>query len=79
LPNADELPMMEAHHTDLTTGFDDVTEGQPAFGSMGFDVATKERGVRDPLKPETWGKVGRNDDCPCGSGKKYKHCHGAYA
>jgi preprotein translocase subunit SecA len=22
------------------------------------------------------GKVGRNDPCPCGSGKKYKHCHG---
>lgn len=25
----------------------------------------------------TWGKVSRNDLCPCGSGKKYKHCHGA--
>jgi preprotein translocase subunit SecA len=24
-------------------------------------------------------KVGRNDDCPCGSGKKYKKCHGANA
>jgi preprotein translocase subunit SecA len=23
-------------------------------------------------------KVGRNDPCPCGSGKKYKHCHGRY-
>jgi preprotein translocase subunit SecA len=22
-------------------------------------------------------RVGRNDPCPCGSGKKYKHCHGA--
>ena len=22
-------------------------------------------------------KVGRNDPCPCGSGRKYKHCHGA--
>jgi preprotein translocase subunit SecA len=30
----------------------------------------------DPAKPETWGKVGRNDLCPCGSGKKFKHCHG---
>lgn len=78
LPGADELPMMEAHHTDLTTGFDDVAENQPAFGGMGFEVATKARTLRDPLKPETWGKVGRNDDCPCGSGKKYKHCHGAY-
>ncbi|MDC0246910.1 preprotein translocase subunit SecA [OCS116 cluster bacterium] len=30
----------------------------------------------DPNNPSTWGKVGRNDLCPCGSGKKYKHCHG---
>ncbi len=38
-----------------------------------------ERGVaaaRDPNNPATWGKVGRNELCPCGSGKKYKHCHG---
>lgn len=26
--------------------------------------------------PNTWGRVSRNDPCPCGSGKKYKHCHG---
>ena len=25
------------------------------------------------------GKIGRNDPCPCGSGKKYKHCHGKLA
>jgi preprotein translocase subunit SecA len=30
---------------------------------------------RDPRNPETWGQVGRNELCPCGSGKKYKHCH----
>jgi preprotein translocase subunit SecA len=34
---------------------------------------------RDPKRPDTWGKVGRNEACPCGSGKKYKHCHGAFA
>lgn len=34
---------------------------------------------RDPHDPTTWGKVARNEDCPCGSGKKYKHCHGALA
>ncbi|MEM9471377.1 MAG: preprotein translocase subunit SecA [Pseudomonadota bacterium] len=28
--------------------------------------------------PETWGPVGRNQACPCGSGKKFKHCHGAF-
>ena len=26
--------------------------------------------------PSTWGNPGRNDECPCGSGKKFKHCHG---
>ena len=31
----------------------------------------------DPQDPATWGKVARNAPCPCGSGKKYKHCHGA--
>ena len=31
----------------------------------------------DPNDPATWGKVSRNAPCPCGSGKKYKHCHGA--
>ncbi len=31
----------------------------------------------DPNNPETWGRVARNAACPCGSGKKYKHCHGA--
>jgi preprotein translocase subunit SecA len=30
-----------------------------------------------PDDPSTWGKVGRNETCPCGSGKKFKHCHGA--
>ncbi|ABD53206.1 preprotein translocase subunit SecA [Jannaschia sp. CCS1] len=29
--------------------------------------------------PSTWGNPGRNDDCPCGSGKKFKHCHGRLA
>jgi preprotein translocase subunit SecA len=30
----------------------------------------------DETRPETWGNLGRNDACPCGSGKKFKHCHG---
>jgi preprotein translocase subunit SecA len=31
---------------------------------------------RDPRNPESWGNVGRNESCPCGSGKKFKQCHG---
>ncbi|MEO0829542.1 MAG: preprotein translocase subunit SecA, partial [Pseudomonadota bacterium] len=30
----------------------------------------------DESDPSTWGNPGRNDPCPCGSGKKFKHCHG---
>ena len=36
-------------------------------------VVQPSAATRRPLKPK---KVGRNDPCPCGSGKKYKHCHG---
>ena len=32
--------------------------------------------ARNPNDPNSWGKIGRNELCPCGSGKKYKHCHG---
>ncbi|MBY0319339.1 MAG: preprotein translocase subunit SecA [Reyranella sp.] len=34
------------------------------------------RAAVDPNDPATWGKVARNAPCPCGSGKKFKHCHG---
>jgi preprotein translocase subunit SecA len=40
-------------------------------------MGTAEQAV--PNTPATSNKVGRNDPCPCGSGKKYKHCHGALA
>jgi preprotein translocase subunit SecA len=33
----------------------------------------------DASNPDTWGNPGRNDPCPCGSGKKFKHCHGRLA
>jgi preprotein translocase subunit SecA len=34
--------------------------------------------ARGPQRPVTTGdKIGRNEPCPCGSGKKYKRCHGA--
>jgi preprotein translocase subunit SecA len=37
--------------------------------------AARKRGV-DPADPTTWVNVPRNANCPCGSGKKFKHCHG---
>jgi len=74
LPDEDDLPFMEAHHIDATSGQDDVGEGYPVFGQATAGAAA----TLDPKRPETWGKVSRNEPCPCGSGKKYKHCHGTF-
>ncbi len=41
----------------------------PAAALAGFDAAD----------PASWGNPGRNDPCPCGSGEKFKHCHGRLA
>ncbi|MFO1204083.1 MAG: SEC-C metal-binding domain-containing protein, partial [Tabrizicola sp.] len=38
-------------------------------------AATRLAGF-DEADPTTWGNPGRNDACPCGSGEKFKHCHG---
>jgi len=32
---------------------------------------------RNPLDKDSWGEIGRNESCPCNSGKKYKNCHGS--
>ena len=72
-PPAPAVPEMEGHHVDATTGEDDFGEGSSSTAS---GIVAPEN--RDPNDPSTWGRIGRNDACPCGSGKKYKHCHGAY-
>jgi preprotein translocase subunit SecA len=65
------LPAMEGHKFDPNTGEDEM-----AFAGASLVPAN---GVeRDPQNPASWGKVGRNEECPCGSGKRYKHCHGKY-
>ena len=73
-----QLPYMEAHHLNPNTGEDDLAMA-PALTASAVaaegDTAVAERNPKDPT---TWGKVGRNEACPCGSGKKYKHCHGKY-
>lgn len=52
---------------------------EPTREHTGTIVKNKPAEEKDPLNPETWGKVGRNEPCPCGSGKKYKQCHGKIA
>jgi preprotein translocase subunit SecA len=71
-----ELPVMEAHHLDGLTGEDDFGGGSVL--AVQQDLRVVDPKDRDPNNPQTWGKVGRNEACPCGSGKKYKHCHGAF-
>ncbi|WP_114964603.1 preprotein translocase subunit SecA [Alkalilacustris brevis] len=57
---------------------------QIALQQQSMKVAAENDGIApeplvegfDETRPETWGNPGRNDPCPCGSGKKFKHCHG---
>jgi preprotein translocase subunit SecA len=68
-PAPEPPPVMQAHHLDATTGEDEF-----ATAALLPFAAPEDR---DPNDPATWGRIGRNELCPCGSGKKFKHCHGA--
>jgi len=69
------LPAMEVHKLNPDTGEDEM-----AFaGASLVPAGNGAEAARDPKNPASWGKVGRNEDCPCGSGKKFKHCHGRNA
>jgi preprotein translocase subunit SecA len=85
------LPAMVAHKLDPTTGEDEMalalagaeTLARHGIGPAAAGVAATATPVRsaperNPRDPTSWGKVGRNEACPCGSGKKFKHCHGKY-
>jgi preprotein translocase subunit SecA len=60
-----------------------IEETLPEVAGGGVAVAEEEEGPEGQLQPQQPVrrdvKVGRNDPCPCGSGKKYKKCHGAAA
>jgi len=89
----DELPPLEAYRPEVNDGVDHLGMAQQALSAEqaqwdGDDdgelktapVRTRiASSSRDPNNPETWGKVARNETCPCGSGKKYKHCHGKHS
>ena len=47
---------------------DEIPEGWVFYEPLGRHL--------DPANPASWGKVPRNAACPCGAGRKYKHCHG---
>jgi len=66
------MARMQTQHEEATNaGLAGAAESQQAaMRAQGEGAAKTTRIVRDQPK------VGRNDPCPCGSGKKYKHCHG---
>ncbi len=70
--NPNQVQFREAQ---ITRGID-RSKMREARGDMlsQIDSDTREQSKPQPVKVEK--KVGRNDPCPCGSGKKYKNCHG---
>ena len=67
----------------VQTGVLGAAPGAPAGGARPAPppspgrMLTNKAGEAGPAKPSAVGdKIGRNDPCPCGSGKKYKKCHG---
>jgi preprotein translocase subunit SecA len=77
-PEGRQLPPMQAHHIDPLTGEDEMNPGPGAAPFVTGGLKLRQAGTAvDPNDPGTWGSVGRNAPCPCGSGKKFKHCHGA--
>lgn len=74
---APALPPMQASHVDPSTGEDELALAAAGAETLARAGITPKQ--RNPRDPSSWGKVGRNEPCPCESGKKYKHCHGRFA
>ena len=76
----DEEAYLAAQAQEGTARHDDPDYyGEEAGGTATASMTVVNRqasGDVDPNDPATWGRVSRNAACPCGSGKKYKHCHG---
>ena len=78
-PQLPELPDFLTTHIDPFTGednSDDVDAGSLGLVTTTIPRPTVPSGANDPFAGDP--DLRRNDPCPCGSGQKYKHCHGAY-
>jgi preprotein translocase subunit SecA len=79
-PEAPQPPKnIQAQHIDPQTGRNEMddSDARPAQSTPSPTATRVAAQSVDPKDPGTWGRVPRNAACPCGSGKKYKHCHGA--
>lgn len=66
-------------HVELQNPDEVIQREEPDEGQMQathIDPATGENEMSAENSEPDWGKVRRNDQCPCGSGRKFKHCHG---
>ena len=69
---------VQYQHADFSPGVgDDAAEQIPAGAAAIAAGAAAAQPVETFVRSTQ--KVGRNDPCPCGSGKKFKHCHGRLA
>ena len=77
--NVEQPPeLVERSQRDLQLSHADPLTGEDELAPPGAQHMHRLRDMPvDPNNPETWGKVQRNAPCPCGSGRKFKHCHGA--
>jgi preprotein translocase subunit SecA len=76
-----ELPAFLTSHFDPFTGDDDSEDFDGASAGLVTTTLPARQVVVDPSEGNPWANdpdIRRNDPCPCGSGQKYKHCHGAY-
>jgi preprotein translocase subunit SecA len=71
-PTPEQLAMMSEGEKNFLA-LEKVAGDRPMTAPMRSREAAN---VLDPDDEATWGRVSRNQTCPCGSGKKYKHCHG---
>ena len=67
-----------ARHGIGSGGSGAVAGAAAGMGSPAGALLRQPAAARNPTDPQSWGKVGRNEPCPCGSGRKFKHCHGRY-
>jgi len=78
-----QLAMLGSGDADLEHGFAEAARRHPGRvgARIGYDEALAADAAEEKAKERPFvremGKIGRNDPCPCGSGKKYKKCHGA--
>ncbi|EDQ06290.1 Protein translocase subunit SecA [Sulfitobacter indolifex] len=73
-------PMSEEQRREMMQEMADRQAAMQAAATEAADEASEQAEAAAPgfdeNDPATWGNPGRNDLCPCGSGKKFKHCHG---